>query len=64
MQTSVELALKQPDFSARYKEEADMIIEIENDLKNVPITVELVQYVSKRLGKKKKRVTLDFFSGD
>lgn len=52
MQQSVELALKQADFSVKYKEEAEMIAEIKClDTKSFPITVELLQHVSKCLGK-------------
>lgn len=52
MQQSVELAMKQPEFSVKYKEEAEMITKVKSiDTKSFPITVELLQYVSKCLGK-------------
>ncbi|KAI7893073.1 endoplasmic reticulum-based factor for assembly of V-ATPase-domain-containing protein [Mucor mucedo] len=49
MQASVELALKGASFSEKYKEEAEMIASACHEKESVPITVELVQYVSKQL---------------
>ncbi|KAG2209153.1 hypothetical protein INT47_005445 [Mucor saturninus] len=47
MQASVELALKEANFSEKHKEEAEMIASACDE--SVPITVELIQYVSKQL---------------
>lgn len=49
IQDSVKLALAQPNFSVVYKEEAEKIVDY--DLKEVfPVSVELLQQVSKCLG--------------
>lgn len=53
MQEAVKLALQQKEFSVKHKEEAEMITKVEFiESKSYPITVELLQYVSKCLGNK------------
>jgi hypothetical protein len=58
IQSSVELALKQPTFSIVYKEEAEKIIDQDvnnnNNNNNIPVTVELLHHVSTCLGKRVK----------
>lgn len=53
IQDSVQSALAHPDFSVVYREEAEKIVD--QDLKEAyPVSVELLQHVSKCIGIKRK----------